>query len=275
MMKFTLERDFSALVSYKVIAPISITLTLLMGSPLSAQTDVWSRCSNYDTYDATHASVEYTYEIWQSWGDACIYVKDNGDFYTNWANIGNSLARKSVRPGVTNQKIDFNVNATVASGNVFYGAYGWWRNPNATGTHNKAVEYYVVENYGSYEPKDALTWVGYLTTDNGTYNIYIGNITDQPNFYESEGIKSFTQIKAIRANGVNEGQNNDRRSSGSITLADHFNKWATLGWPVGNLSEVSFKVEGYDNNLNEHSASEVAAYVSATMSTAGTYTGGR
>lgn len=271
----TLLRDLNALVSCKVITCISLSLTLLISAPLSAQTDVWSRCSHYDTHKATHASVGYTYEIWQSWGDACIYVKDNGDFYTNWTNIGNSLARKSVRPGANNQRIDFNVSATVASGNVFYGAYGWWRNPNATGIHDKAVEYYVVENYGQYEPKDALKHVGDLTTDNGTYNIYIGDITDRPNFYTKDGIKNFTQIKAIRADGRRNGQNDNRRSSGSITLADHFNKWATLGWPLGNLGEVALKIEGYDNNENEHSSSEVAAYVSASMSYAGSYTGGR
>lgn len=259
------------LVNCKSLLLTILPLTLFTSSPLYAQNDAWDRCSNHDTYDATHASVDYTYEIWQDWGDACIYVKHNGDFYTKWSNIGNSLARKSVRPGKNNQSIDFQVSASITEGNVFYGAYGWWRNENSTGKYDKAVEYYVVENY-DYEPRDELVETGTLTTDNGTYKIYIGGIDRDKNFYVNEGLKHFTQIKAIRVNSGDTGDN--RRSSGRITMAEHFNKWATLGWPLGRLDEVAFKVEGYDNNENEYSASVVEAYVAATMSTAGSYNGG-
>lgn len=240
---------------------LTVFLALLFSSNLFAQNgDYRLSCDQQDI----HTYNGYVYELWQSDDatfDGCMITKNNGDFYVSWTQIRNTLARKGFRPGVPNQEINYFVNNEF-SGNVFFGAYGWWRNPGASG-HAQAVEYYVVEDWGVYRPTDGAPKVGEVTSNGGTYDIYISQKTNQPSVYP--GITNFTQIKCIRKPG-------QETSSGSITMANHFNAWADEGWPVGDLYEVSMKIEGFSSGPSDPTSG--GAYVAATLGTAGVYTGG-
>lgn len=214
-----------------------------------------------DVKQAVFKHNDYDYELWQSndVSDACMKTKQNGDFTVSWSTINNTLARKGKRPGVPNQQINYTVNSTF-TGNVFYGAYGWWRSEGETGIES-AVEYYVVENYGVNKPTDGGELAGIVNSDGADYEVYIIPKYGQPNVY---GINDFTQIKCIRVK-------DKLRSSGTITMANHFNKWASLGWPAGDLYEVSMKIEGYSNGPSDPTEGE--AKISVDMATSGTYVG--
>ena len=268
---------------------LSITL-LLLSSSLFAQN---VRNSVHCEKKLRIGQDDYVYELWQSPttintiapidGDGCIEVRSNGEFSARWNMIGNTLARKAKRPGANNQSINYYIDYNY-KGNVFFGAYGWWRDTNFTGTHKQAVEFYVVENYGTYNTidqelsavKDA-DGTDYVYRSNGNrYKIYVGNKTNQPSYYDrDEGIKDFVQIKSVRQNRVPNPQRQQSLQTGEILMADHFNEWAKCGHKIGTtLSEVSFKIEGYDNNSSKE-GSVVKAYMNAVMGNVGTYTGER
>lgn len=234
---------------------------MFIGTPFITSAQQEYAREDCDVEQAIFKLNDYDYELWQSntVSDACMKTQKNGDFTVSWSSINNTLARKGKRPGLPNQQINYSVNSTF-TGNVFYGAYGWWRTPGETGIAS-AVEYYVVENYGVNKPTDGGDLAGIVSSDGADYEVYIIPKYGQPNVY---GINDFTQIKCIRVK-------DKLRSSGSITMANHFNKWASLGWPVGDLYEVSMKIEGYSNGPQDPTAGK--ADIIVDMATSGTYVG--
>ena len=89
------------------------------------------------------------------------------------------------------------------TGNAYLAVYGWFTSP--------LVEYYILENYGDYNPGSAMTEVGSLTSDGSAYTIYTNTQTNQPSI---EGTSTFQQYWSIRE---------DLRSSGTVTTSNHFN----------------------------------------------------
>ena len=185
----------------------------------------------YDNETGTHGG--YDYELWKDYGNTMMELNDGGTFYCQWSNIGNALFRKGRKfnSDKTYQELgdivveygcDYNPN-----GNSYLCVYGWTRYP--------LVEYYIVESWGSWRPPGA-TPKGTITVDGGTYEIYETTRVNQPSI---DGTATFQQYWSVRTS---------RRTSGTISVTEHFKQWERMGMQMGKMYEVALTVEGYQSS---------------------------
>lgn len=131
---------------------------------------------------------------------------------------------------------------------------------------NPLIEYYIVENFGTFNPSSGATKKGTVTTDGDTYDVYTNQRNNAPSI---EGTSTFQQFWSVRRN---------KRSSGTVTLANHFNAWSGFGMKLGSHDYQILAVEGYfsagsaDLTVSEGSGSGTTPPASTTTRPAGTTT---
>lgn len=228
------------------------------------------------TSNQTGTQDGYNYELWKDYGTTSMTLNSGGTFSAQWSNIGNALFRKGKKFDSTQThsqlgNISINYSATFTpGGNSYLCVYGWTKDP--------LVEYYIVDNWGTYRPTG--TPKGTITVDGGTYDIYETTRTNQPSII---GTATFKQYWSVRTS---------KRTSGTISVSEHFKKWESLGMTMGKMYEVALTVEGYQSSgsadITSHTLtidgtsgggttpppSGTATKVEAeTMTKGGTYTG--
>jgi len=195
----------------------------------------------------------YGYEFWSDGGNGTMTLGNGGTFKCDWSRTKdkNILFRRGVRfpeplkSHKTHGKISIVYNAIYSPANIgvsYFSVYGWIQNP--------LVEYYIVDNWGGdafdniKRPpghwEEERTHKGTLAVDGGTYDIWTSKRIDKPSI---EGRNTtFLQYWSVRQT---------RRTSGTIDVSAHFNKWQELGMPMsGGLYEVALTIEGFNNGGN-------------------------
>jgi endo-1,4-beta-xylanase len=176
----------------------------------------------------------YDYELWKDNGTTSMTLKDGGSFSCSWSNINNALFRKGKKYNETqtyqqlgnivmNYTCNYNPN-----GNSYLSVYGWTSSP--------LVEYYIIESYGTWKPPGSNSPKATITVDGGSYEIYETTRTNQPSI---KGTATFQQYWSVRT---------AKRTSGTISVSEHFKAWEARGMKMGLMYEVSLVVEGYQSS---------------------------
>jgi endo-1,4-beta-xylanase len=191
------------------------------GAPDACTTSEPSVCSNQ-----TGDHCGFTYQLWTERGTGCLTSTADG-FSVEWSDINNLLGRKGLRPGSANQIVTYEADFQ-PNGNAYLGVYGWTKKPD--------VEYYIVDGWGTWRPPGGTRTMGTVTSDGGVYDIYR---VDRSDVIGIDGVNAPPQFWSVRT---------QKRTSGTITVANHFDAWQSLGMNMGTLSEVSMFVEGYQSS---------------------------
>jgi len=175
----------------------------------------------------------YYYELWKDSGTTSMTLDSGGTFSAQWSNIGNALFRKGKKfdETQTHQQIgNISVNYSAnyqPNGNSYLCVYGWTVDP--------LIEYYIVDSWGSWRPPGG-TSKGTITVDGGTYDIYETTRVNQPSI---KGTATFKQYWSVRTS---------KRTSGTISVSEHFKAWESRGMSMGKMYETSLTVEGYQSS---------------------------
>ena len=176
----------------------------------------------------------YSYELWKDEkGKASMTLLGGGKFSCSWEGIGNALFRIGKKWDCTkywNQlgKITVNYNVDYRpNGNSYLCVYGWTKQP--------LIEYYIVDSWGTWRPPGGNP-IGNIWVDGGNYDLYV---TERKNAPSIEGNKDFKQYWSVRKEG---------KTSGTISVTEHFQAWANKGMNLGLMYEASLTIEGYESS---------------------------
>ncbi|GJC77199.1 glycosyl hydrolase family 11 [Colletotrichum tofieldiae] len=186
-------------------------------------TDLIKRAS---TPSSTGTNNGYYYSWWTDGASPVTYTNGAGGSYSvNWQSGGNFVGGKGWKTGGARTIKYSGTFAPVNNGNAYLTVYGWTRSP--------LIEYYIVENHGSYNPGSAGTLKGQVTVDGSVYKLYQATRTNAPSI---DGTKTFQQFWAVREN---------KRSSGSVNTQTFFDAWKKAGMNLGTHDYMIMATEGY------------------------------
>ncbi|KAJ4013952.1 Endo-1,4-beta-xylanase 4 [Fusarium irregulare] len=194
----------------------------------------------------------FYYSWWSDGGAEATYENGPGGSYTmSWQTGGNVVGGKGWSPGKA-RTISYE-GEYKPNGNSYLSVYGWTKNP--------LIEYYIVEQFGDYDPSTGAQKKGTVEVDGSTYDIFTQTRTNAPSI---DGTQTFEQYWSVRK---------DHRSSGSIDVGAHFDAWEKNGMKLGTHDYQILATEGYFSSGSSHmTVSEGGASSGGGASTGGNTT---
>jgi hypothetical protein len=174
----------------------------------------------------------FYYTFWKDSGDATMTLHPGGRYVSQWNRSTNNwvggMGWKPGGPRVVNYSGTYGGSDNQ---NTYLALYGWTTNP--------LIEYYVVESYGSYNPAtcEGGDDLGSFESDGATYNVRRCLRENKPSI---KGTQTFYQYFSVRNPKKGFGE-----VSGTITVANHFNFWASKGLKLGTFGYMVMATEGY------------------------------
>ena len=238
----------------------------------------------------------YDYELWSQngAGNATMTLnpstENGGAFSVEWSGTINMLARSGKRWGsnstVTVQNVgnitsEFEVEWSSNDNVKYVSVYGWgyYDKADIPSGFTDEIEYYIIQDRGSYNPTSNGKYFGSAKIDGIDYDFYTTDRIQQPSL---SGTSTFKQYWSIPKN------TSQHRTKGTISISKHFSEWAKVGMKMGRLYEVaSMKIESYTGNTGSAkghatvkknllkiggSADELGLNVTASPAAAGTVT---
>ena len=208
-----------------LVSLFSCVVLILTAVTVHAQTITSNQIGTHGGYD---------FEFWKdSGGSGSMTLNNGGTFSAQWSNVNNILFRKGKKFNETqthqqigNMSIDYGATYQ-PNGNSYLTVYGWTVDP--------LVEFYIVDSWGNWRPPGSSS-KGRISVDGGTYDIYETTRVNQPSI---KGTATFKQYWSVRTS---------KRTSGTISVSEHFNAWESRGMPMGKMYEVALTVEGYQSS---------------------------
>ncbi|EHK50983.1 uncharacterized protein TrAtP1_009976 [Trichoderma atroviride] len=176
---------------------------------LGLHNDVRRRASiNYDQNYQTGGTVNYS--------------PSGTGFSVNWNTQDDFVVGVGWTTGSTSP-INFSGSFGVSGGTGLLSVYGWTTNP--------LVEYYIIESNSNFPTSG--TQKGSVTSDGSSYTVWENTRVNEPSI---QGTATFNQYISIR---------NSHRTSGTVTVENHFNAWKSLGLDLGTFNYQVIAIEGW------------------------------
>ena len=218
----------NALLKLLSLAVLVALVAAIFSIPVGAAPNAEADRTITSNLEGTHNG--YFFSYWKDSGNVTMTLGAGGSYSVTMNGINNSVVGKGWNPG-SNHTVNYS-GSWSCGGNCYMALYGWTRSP--------LIEYYIVETYGNYNPSTGATRLGSVTTDGSTYDIYRTQRVNQPSI---DGTQTFYQYWSVRQS---------KRSSGTITVANHFNAWASLGLNLGTHYYQILATEGYQSNVSSN-----------------------